>query len=652
MSEHWPADSMGAFYPRAPAGPSRSKLDRWIERYTALPRRRLRARPGRIFAWRVVQRGKALENLDDAALRDRVRAVSHGLRAARGKPRETLLVDCFALIREWAGRTMDQRHYPTQIRGARAVLNGAVAEMQTGEGKTLAITLAAGTAALAGRSVHVITANDYLAERDAAKMQPLYAQLGLTCRSVAPGCTDAERRAAFSADIVYASGKEVAFSFLRDRVAMGARSGDIGLRTRAFLDGTALILPGLQFAIVDEADSVMIDEARTPLILSVPPADAAVEADATLTAHALAQRLDQGRHFRITGPGRQIELTQAGREVLEEHAGTLPPAWRAAPIREDAVRTALSALHLHRRDEHYILRDGKVEIVDEYTGRVMPDRSWSAGLHQAVEAKEGVEITTRRVTLAQITFQRFFRRYVHLGGMTGTAVEAADEFWSVYSLPVVVIPTHKRSRRKTWATKVYARAETKWQRVASRAKTLSARGRPVLIGTRTVAASEAASAALTGIGVAHRVLSAAQDADEAAIVAEAGRAGAVTVATNMAGRGTDIIPDARALAAGGLHVIMTERHSARRIDRQLSGRAGRQGERGSSEAILSAQDSLLDEFGGRGARLLARLGGRATLSALSAAQRRAERRHFQARRRLLELDEEQAENLAFTGSPE
>ncbi|WP_406651348.1 preprotein translocase subunit SecA (plasmid) [Aliisedimentitalea scapharcae] len=590
--------------------------------------------------------------LTDDALDQMIKVAAHQLRAARGKPREALLVQCFALIRECAGRELGLRHYATQVLGARAVLNGAVAEMQTGEGKTLAITLAAGTAAMAGRRVHVITANDYLAERDAETMQGLYARLGLSCKAVIPECSNDERSDVFGADIVYASGKEVAFSFLRDRVAMGGRTGDIGLSARSYFDNTRLLLPGLQFAIVDEVDSVMIDEARTPLILSVPPPDTEIEAEATRAAHAIALQMQDGRDYRLDRLHRQIELTPKGCDRLEECAELMPERWRPAPIRQDIIRTALNAIHLHNRDEHYILRDGKVEIVDEYTGRVMPDRSWSAGLHQAVEAKEGVEITTRRVTLAQITFQRFFRRYIHVGGMTGTATEAAGEFWTVFRLPVVCIPTHKRPRRKTWRPLVFARATTKWARVAKRAGELSAQGRPVLIGTRTVAASEAASAALDAKGVTHRVLSAAQDADEAAIIADAGRAGAVTVATNMAGRGTDILLDEQARMAGGLHVIMTECHSARRIDRQLAGRAGRQGDPGSNEAILSAEDSLLTEFGSLHIRFLSRFGGRATLSALTNAQLRAERAHVRARRKLLDLDEQLAENLAFTGTPE
>ncbi len=652
MSETFPSHSGGAFYPRAPIEADKSKLDLWIERYTTLPRRRIQARPSRIFAWRVLYLGRKFVALTDDELDQMIKVAAHKLRAARGKPKEALLVRCFALIRECAGRELGLRHYATQVLGARAVLNGAVAEMQTGEGKTLAITLAAGTAALAGRRVHVITANDYLAERDAETMSGLYARLGLSCKSVIPECSNAERSEVFSADIVYASGKEVAFSFLRDRVAMGGRTGDIGLSARAYFENTRLLLPGLQFAIVDEVDSVMIDEARTPLILSVPPADIEVEAEATRAAHAIASQLDEGRDYRMDRLHRQIELTRKGRDRLEECVELMPESWRPAPIREDAIRTALNAIYLHNRDEHYILREGKVEIVDEYTGRVMPDRAWSAGLHQAVEAKEGVEITTRRVTLAQITFQRFFRRYIHIGGMTGTATEAAGEFWTVFRLPVVCIPTHKRSRRRTWRPVVFAQASTKWARVAKRAGDLSAQGRPVLIGTRTVAASEAASAALDANGVNHRVLSAAQDADEAAIIADAGRAGAVTVATNMAGRGTDILLDDQARTAGGLHVIMTECHSARRIDRQLAGRAGRQGDPGSSEAILSAEDSLLSEFGSSYFSFLSRFGGRATLSALTNAQMRAEGTHVRARSKLLKLDEQLAENLAFTGTPE
>lgn len=652
MSETWPPPAAGAFYPRKDAPLPRSWLDRLVERVVVLPRHRLAARPSRLFAWRVLRWDRQLQQLDDDELDRRVRVAAQALRAARGRPPTARVVETFALIRECAGRTLGLRHYRTQILAARAVLNGAVAEMQTGEGKTLAVTLASATAALAGRQVHVITANDYLAKRDAEKMGPLYARLGLEVSAIREGMPTEGRRTAFAADIVYASGKEVAFTYLRDRVAMGARSGDLGLRARAFLDGHRFLLPGLQFAIVDEADSVMIDEARTPLILSAPPADAETDAAAASAAGRLAELMVEGRHYRQDRARHRIDFTDLGRGLLADRAGDLPGGWRPAPIREDAVRLALSARHFHRLGEHYILREGKVEIVDEYTGRVMPDRSWSAGLHQAVEAKEGVEITTRRVTLAQITFQRFFRRYLHLGGMTGTARESAGEFWDVYRLPVVSIPTHRPSRRRRWPDRVTRSEAAKWALVARRAKALSQAGRPVLIGTRTVTASEAASAALVREGVAHRVLSAAQDADEAAVVADAGRSGAVTVATNMAGRGTDIVPDAQSLRAGGLHVIVTERHSAGRIDRQLAGRAGRQGDPGSTEAILSADDPILREFGTARERFLARLGSAFTLTALGRAQRRAERRHAAARRQLLTLDEQLAESLAFTGAQE
>ncbi|KIQ69261.1 Preprotein translocase subunit SecA (ATPase, RNA helicase) [Wenxinia marina DSM 24838] len=623
-----------------------------VERVTSRPRSALRARPWRTFTWRVRLRLSRLGQLDEAAFDAHLTGLAHRLRRARAHPGERLLAEALATVCSAAERTLGIRPYWTQMLGARAVLNGAVAEMQTGEGKTLALALAAGCAALGGRKVHLITANDYLAGRDAVTMRPLYTRLGLTVDAVEEGMDAESRRRVFSSDIVYASGKEVAFTFLRDRVAMGSRTGDLDMRMRAFLDDRAFLMPGLQFAIVDEADSVMIDEARTPLILSVPPGDIEVEAETARGADRIAATLTEGRHFRLDRSRHQVELTDRGRAAVADAADQLPEGWRVGPLREDAVRTALSARHMHALGEHYILRDGKVEIVDEYTGRVMPDRSWSAGLHQAVEAKEGVEITARRVTLAQITFQRFFRRYLHVGGMTGTAREAAGEFWEVYRLPVVSIPTYRRSRRETWRTRIAAQAETKWRRVARRAERLARAGRPVLIGTRTVAASDAASAALQRLGVPHRVLSAEQDADEAAIVAEAGRAGAVTVATNMAGRGTDIVLDARARAAGGLHVIMTERHTARRIDRQLAGRAGRQGDPGSWEAILSAEDPLLMEFGGRLARRMARFGGAAAARAMSAAQARAETRHARARRQLLELDEKMAEHLSFTGTPE
>lgn len=629
-------------YPERQAEEPAGWLDRAVDEVVGRAWKTRRLAPDRHFAERVLEAGERLAGLCDSALPAEAAAVGRQLRQ-RGEAAG--MVAAFALVREAAGRTLGARHFPVQLMAGRVLLTGGIAEMETGEGKTLTATLAAATAALGGAPVHIITANDYLAARDADWMRPVYAMLGLEVGMVVQGVPPAERRRAYAAPISYCSNKEVAFDYLRDRLAMGARGGNLSRRVAAFTrpGSAATILPGLSFAIVDEADSVLIDEARTPLILSETPENPE-EAEAIGAAVALARRL-HARHYDLRPVERGIDLTAAGEAAAAEGAHAFAPEWRPRPIREELVRTALAALHLHHRGEHYLVMDDKIGIVDEYTGRIMPDRAWGSGLHQAVEIKEGLAPTPRRRTIAQITFQRFFRRYRRLAGMTGTAAEASAELWSVYRLPVVRIPTNRPLRRRDEGTRILPTAAERWAEVARVAATRRAEGRPVLIGTRTVAASAAASAALDRAGVPHRVLSAAQDAEEAAVVAAAGEVGAVTVATNMAGRGTDIRLVPVVAARGGLHVILTERSAAHRIDRQLIGRAGRQGDPGSYQALLSREDALLDLLGPGPARRLGRL-------AFDLAQRRAERAHARARRRLLRHDDAQAEALAFTGPRE
>lgn len=565
----------------------------------------------------------------------------------------------FALVRETSSRILGMRHHDVQLVGAWAMIRGMAAEMRTGEGKTLTATLAAATVGLMGLPVHVITVNDYLAARDAEDMMPLYAQLGLRVGTVAAGQQPAERRQIYDADIIYSSNKELAFDYLRDRMELRKRPGNLGhkidsIASRRISQHT---LRGLHFAIVDECDSVLIDEARTPLIISGEVKEER-GMDETLFRKAMhaADRLREKEHYKIVQDEHRIELHDAGLDFLEDLAGDDDTAFGVAAIREHITVQALTARFLFHRDVDYILRDDKIQIVDEYTGRTMEDRTWSEGLHQLIELKEGVEITPLRTTLGRLTYQRFFRRYRYLGAMTGTATDAAAELWSVYRLAVAKIPTHKPDMRLRAKDKVYLRETRKWQAIAKRAALLHEKGVPVLLGTRSVSGSEKASAALEALGLPHQILSARQDANEAEIVANAGHKGQITVATNMAGRGTDIKLGPGVAALGGLHVLLSERHDSRRIDRQLEGRCGRQGDPGQTEAFLSLQDELIS---GRGAAFERRLASVVAVFSARAAgifirmrQRHVERLHARMRRDLLDADRNLADLLGFSGELE
>jgi preprotein translocase subunit SecA len=575
---------------------------------------------------------------------------------------DELVVPTFALVREVATRALKMRHYDSQLLGGWVMLNGMLAEMETGEGKTLTATLPACTAAMAGIPVHVITVNDYLAQRDAELMAPLYKLLGLTVGVITEDVTDpAARRMAYGCDVTYCTNKQLAFDYLRDRVTMGHRRSGLRRAVDSLQAGTGggLLLRGLCFAIVDEADSVLVDEARTPLILSRQVAGPC-DAETYRQALELAARLTPGDDYVVRERERAVVITDRGQARLAELAAEMPGVWSRARRRESLVEQALSAQHLYVRDQHYLVRDGKVLIIDENTGRVMADRSWEMGLHQMVEAKEDCEVTPARESLAKITYQRFFRRYLRLGAMSGTAAEVGTELWSVYGLRVVKVPSHKPMQRQATGTRLHLTAEQKWRAVVERAKTLHWQQRPVLIGTRSVAASEQLSALLNEAGLDHRVLNARNDAEEADIVARAGQAGRITVATNMAGRGTDIRLGAGIPELGGLHVIATERNEARRIDRQLFGRCGRQGDPGSFEAILSLEDEILALYAPapikrvlRGMlRRESRLGQRLGAGAMRIAQRTLERRYARMRRELIKLDQRLGDVLAFTGPME
>jgi preprotein translocase subunit SecA len=548
-----------------------------------------------------------------------------------------------------------------QVMGAWAMLQGQVSEMRTGEGKTLAATLAVATAALSGRAVHVMTVNDYLASRDCEEMKPLYTFLGLTTACVLEEQQDAERQSLYGAEIVYGTNKTFAFDYLRDRQVLRLRSGHLRRKLEVLTDDkttAGLRLRGLHFALIDEADSVLIDEARTPLIISG-QVDAQAGMDEDLLRHALeaAKKMVEGRHFYTPKDAKFVEIEDAGFDLLDNLSDRWGGSFGVAVIRDFVVKQALSALHLFHRDSDYIVRDDSVQIVDENTGRVMADRSWSDGLHQLMEIKEGLEPSPPRETLSRITYQRFFRRYGRLCGMTGTATDAAWELWAVYRLKVSKIPTNKPDIRKFSVDRVYKTGNAKWTAIAKRTAALNAKGIPVLIGTRSVAASEEASVRLTAAGIEHSVLSAAQDADEASIVADAGGHGAVTIATNMAGRGTDIKLAEGISAIGGLHVILTERHDSRRVDRQLEGRCGRQGQPGICAAYLSLEDDLMAGTAARSLRRRASVvaslfGARAAGKYLRKRQQQVERLHAQIRRDLLDADHNLHKLLALSGELE
>jgi len=603
-----------------------------------------------------------LKGQADAVLRERAAVLKRRLRAEGF--RTELVAEAFALTREVAGRTVGMRHFDCQLLGGVGLLHGFLVEMDTGEGKTLVATLPAAAAALAGLPVHVVTVNDYLAARDAEWMGAVYRFLGLTVGCVVHGKTPAQRRAAYGCDITYCTNKEIVFDYLRDRLVLGESSDPLRLHGEHLYESRGkndrLLLRGLHYAIVDEADSVLVDEARTPLILSRRESSGEEHAVAG-QALAAAGALDEGVDYRVEYEAdhglKRIVVTDAGRERIRRIAEPLGAAWRGEVRREELVKKALAALRLFHRDEHYLVRDGKVQIIDEFTGRVMPDRSWEGGLHQLIEAKEGCRITEQQETAARISYQRFFMKYLRLSGMTGTAREVRGELWSIYALPFMRIPTNRPAQRRSLPDRIFASADEKWEAVVRRIREIHGTGRPVLVGTRTVSASEHLGALLSAAGLPYQILNAKQDEEEARIVARAGEAGRITIATNMAGRGTDIKLPPNVIEKGGLHVLMTERHEAGRIDRQLAGRCGRQGDPGSYEAYLSLEDPLLENapsgFWCLAAKWSKKIGcdiwrapGRRRMFR---AQKKLEKAHAGARKRLLKFDDELGDTLSFSG---
>ena len=568
-------------YPLRPADDTAPALRRWAWRSAQARCRAVAdAVPGHAQAWLA---------LDEAGRQQALAALRRQLRHDGLQPAALALA--LGLAAAVAEQVLGQRARPTQCLAAAALLDNRLAEMATGEGKTLAIALAAAVAALAGVPVHVITANDYLAGRDAATMAPFFAALGLGVATLAgldDSASDDTRRAVYGHAVVYATAKALAFDHLRDRQALPT------LRETEWLAGRlatgpdappapALLQRGLCMALLDEADSILLDEAEMPLILSRSVNQAARRAF-LWQALALARQLLAGRHFSVHLADKRASLNEAGDQRLAELCAQLGGPWRRPRYRREAVGIALSALHVFQRDEHYVVRDGVIELLDEVTGRAAPGRVWSRGLHTVVALKEGLRPAAETETLAQTTFQRFFQRYWRLCGISGTLWEARGEMRRVYGLPTLRVPLHQPCQRHSLPARRFADEDALWSAVADRVAALQADGRPVLVGTDNVAHSQRLSTCLAARGLAHQVLNALNDAQEATIVAAAGRSGAVTVATRMAGRGTDIVLDEAARAAGGLHVLSCQHNVSRRLDRQLAGRAGRHGDPGSTES--------------------------------------------------------------------
>jgi preprotein translocase subunit SecA len=618
-------------------------------------RRRLLAQ-----AEEIASMAKRLRPLSVRRLRETIAPLQARFRLGRDTAADRY--QALAAVCEVAARQIGLQPYPVQIAAALVIESGGLAEMATGEGKTLVAAMPAVLAGWRGRGCHVVTANDYLARRDAKSMQAIYTFCGLKVGCIEPGMAIAARQEAYLAPVTYGTNKEVAADFLRDQLATGPAGGlSAALLARIAGDGAdrmgRLVQRGLECAIVDEADAVLIDEAVTPLLISGagPNQD---QTDAFEHAARLAQELKAGAEYRIDRRWGEIRLTPAGQQRLAALTEPLGGLWTGARRREEMVLQALTARELFIRDKQYVIADNQVVIVDEFTGRLMPDRNWRNGLHQAIEAKEGIEIHLPKETYARISFQRFFRLYRKLSAMTGTAAEAQAELWQIYRLPVIPIPTHSPCRRTVLPERVFRTAAAKWEAIVEEIRGMHATGRPVLIGTRSVGASNYLSGLLSARGLEHQVLNAVCQESEAQIIAGAGQKGRITVATNMAGRGTDIRLERGVAALGGLHVVASERHEAHRIDRQLFGRCARQGDPGSARAFSSLEDELLQKHAPPLAVALARCGRRREMEISSApsrrlvdrAQKRAERLARRQRQNLLRADHWIDEHLGFAGN--
>lgn len=593
--------------------------------------------------------------LDDAGLRKASLALRY--RASSGEPLDRLIVEAFALVREAASRRLGMRHYPVQLLGGIAMHFGSIAVMATGEGKTLTATLPVFLASIGGWGAHIATANDYLADRDARAMGPIYEALGLRVGVVQSQSTRSERYRGYRCDVTYTTVKEIGFDFLRDRLAAAGVIHDGSTRLASMLGQADLAAEDpavhrpFQFLLLDEADNVLIDEARTPLIVSALPNRAtSLQAELYRWAARHAPELGREQLCRIDPSTKLPWLNERGRKQVR--ATPLPAPISGTPLPElyEYVQRAIQVDRQYVRDRHYIVRDDKVVIVDEFTGRLAEGRQWRSGLHQAIEAREGLPLSLATGEAARITVQDLCLLYPRLCGMTGTVASSASELRKIYNLRSVPVPTHRPTRRTQWPTLVLGSESEKWSAIVGEIKTVRQAGRPVLVGTRSIDKSERLSRLLREQRIPHVVLNALQLAREAEIIARAGERGQVTVATNMAGRGTDIQLDSDAIRLGGLHVVGSELHDAARIDRQLIGRCGRQGDPGTYRQFLSLDDEILENGLGEGAARRLRRWGRLPSNELAhlarnfyRAQQKVERKHFQARKLLLFRERQRCE---------
>lgn len=562
---------------------------------------------------------------------------------------ERILVPGFALMNEAIRRTLGFTYYDVQLFAGRALAQGMIAEMQTGEGKTLVAALPAFVHGLTGKGVHIITANAYLAKRDCIQLAPAFECLGLSATLLPERVGIPQKQPAYQSDITYGTGYEFGFDYLRDQVTLRDRAeaplGQSVLEHLAGWDDESQFLQrGLPFAIIDEIDSVLIDDANSPLVLSEQSAPHAEDGEAHQLARSRIANLENHRDYVLDAASGSLQLTDAGIQKIHADIQSVPFKVLKRPWAE-YIKNALRAEMFFRRNVQYIIQDNRVQLVDESTGRIFEDRHWRDGLHQAVEAKEELTITSEKLPLAQITRQRFFRLYEGLCGMTGTATGSEGEFSTFYDLSVIPIPLRKPSRRELRPTRYFANVAAKWQAVVRTVRDCQERGQPVLIGTRTISASNSLSDCLTTAGIEHQLLNGCQNGEEAGIIARAGEPGTVTIATNMAGRGTDIKPPFESLKAGGLHVIVTERHDSNRVDRQLIGRSARQGEPGSAQCFLSAEDDLISRHQPRLGRVMQKSADAqgevflAVTSMVDRIQRRIEQAQYQQRRDLFRYDQ-------------
>ncbi len=659
-----PAEPVVTEHIRAPA-PKRRLGWRWsnaVKALIGLPwQRRLgwaALQVARIRSWE-----KQFEKLSDTDLRSRG-LVLRG-RGRGGEALDALLPEAFGLVSVACWRMLQMRPFDVQLAAGGILFQGGLAEVATGEGKTLVAAFPTFLHALAGKGAHVTTVNDYLARRDAELIGPIHKLLGLSVGVLQQGMGDQDRAAAYRCDVTYGTAAEMGFDFLRDRLRASNSKGQETPFWGPWVKGVAyrneddaLVQRGHHFALVDEADNVFIDEARTPLIISTPTRLATEEEQVVfIWADKLARTMQPNEHFQLDPKKQKLELTGPGKRLLRFSNPPSGKDGQAIDKLVEAVEQALQAHYRFRLDQHYMIDKGKIVIIDEFTGRRMPDRHWRDGLHQAVEAKEGVAINKPSEHAAQITFQSYFKLYKLLCGMSGTAVPNWWEVRRVYKLWVVKVPTNRPVIRETLPDRVFPTEEAKFDAVVAEVLRLRELGRAVLIGTRSVEKSERLSAKLTAAGVEHQVLNARLHEQEAKIVEHAGEKCRVTIATNMAGRGTDIKPAPEVIAAGGLHVLGTERHEARRIDRQLEGRAGRQGDMGSAQFFLSLEDELLEGLGESRQESLKEIGKRGGRSDWQTyhgkfleAQRRVEARHYRSRVDLLIYERNRQEILKDLGA--